>query len=102
MLARFSGSVTVRAGRTPALQPGRQIVLMSELAVTAGSSAPGVQRGSGSTYRPEPRAWQLAPRGHVRVVLDLMVKRGRCVPCGLLIAPRSPIAASAVPARTAA
>ena len=41
-------------GRTPAVQPLATIVVRGML---AGSRSPGVQRRSGSTYRPVRRAW---------------------------------------------
>jgi len=63
MLASFSGSVTDSGGRTVAVQPRRQMVEPMFACVTAGSSAPGVQRPSGLEYRPDPRAWQLPAAG---------------------------------------
>jgi hypothetical protein len=59
MLASFSGSVIDSAGRTVEVQPLRQIVDEIVACVTAGLSAPGVHRGSGLAYGPDPRAWQL-------------------------------------------
>ena len=56
MLASFSGSVTDSGGRTVEVQPEEQIVDPIVRCVTAGFSAPGVQRGSGSSNRPLPRA----------------------------------------------
>jgi hypothetical protein len=57
MLASFSGSVTPTGGRTVAVHPDTQIVRSIVDCVTAGSRAPGVQRGSGREYGPEPIAW---------------------------------------------
>jgi hypothetical protein len=48
MLATFSFSVTLWDGRTDALYPLTQIVRPMVAWVTAGLSAPGVHRGSGS------------------------------------------------------
>ncbi|MGH2909249.1 MAG: hypothetical protein ACRDK8_08140 [Solirubrobacteraceae bacterium] len=48
MLAYFSGSVTDSGGRTLSDHPDRQIVRRIVDWVTAGLSAPGVQRGSGA------------------------------------------------------
>jgi len=47
MLASFSGSVTDTGGRTVEVQPLRQIVEPIVAWVTAGFTAPGVQRRSG-------------------------------------------------------
>jgi hypothetical protein len=47
MLASFSGSVTDTGGRTVDVQPARQMVEPIVACVTAGFTAPGVQRGSG-------------------------------------------------------
>jgi hypothetical protein len=58
MLASFSGSVTLVGGRTVDVHPLLQIVCEIVLCVTAGFSAPGVHRGSGSEYGPDPFAWQ--------------------------------------------
>src|SRR5579875_584465 len=58
MLACFSGSVTLSGGRTVSVHPARQIVWPIVAGVTAGLSAPGVQRGSGRENSPVPRAWQ--------------------------------------------
>jgi hypothetical protein len=55
-LADFSRSVMLSDGRTVVVQPLRQIVWSSVRAVTSGFSAPGVHRGSGSEYSPEPIA----------------------------------------------
>ena len=63
MLANFSRSVIDSGGRTVAVQPARQIVCAIVPCVTAGLSAPGVQRGSGSALNPEPRAWQAPGAG---------------------------------------
>jgi hypothetical protein len=56
MLAAFSASVTDSGGRTLFVQPGTQIVWSIVDGLTAGFSAPGVQRGSGRSYDPEPTA----------------------------------------------
>src|SRR6516225_879962 len=58
MLAAFSGSVMLSAGRTVSVQPSTQIVLSIVACVTAGLSAPGVQARSGRESRPVPIAWQ--------------------------------------------
>ena len=58
MLASFSGSVIRSGGRTRFVQPLTQIVRPIVAWVTAGLSAPGVQRGSGDEYLPCPRARQ--------------------------------------------
>src|SRR5579875_123703 len=63
MLAAFSRSLMLSGGRTLAVHPARQIVLSIVAWVTAGFNAPGVQAGSGRSYRPEPSAWQLAGGG---------------------------------------
>jgi hypothetical protein len=47
MLASFSRSVIDPAGRTVDVQPARQMVEAIGAGVTAGLSAPGVQRPSG-------------------------------------------------------
>jgi hypothetical protein len=56
MLESFSGSVTDTGGRTVRVHPPRQIVAPIVVCVTAGLSAPGVQRASGRAYTPLPRA----------------------------------------------
>jgi hypothetical protein len=57
MLASFSGSVMLSGGRTVDVHPLRQIVRPIVAWVTRGFSAPGVHRGSGLEYSPEPTAW---------------------------------------------
>jgi len=57
MLPYFSGSVTDSDGRTLDVHPDRQIVELIVSCVTAGFTAPGVHRGSGRAYSPEPIAW---------------------------------------------
>jgi len=52
MLAYFSGSVIDSEGLTLPVHPDRQIVRPIVAWVTAGLSAPGVQRGSGSENTP--------------------------------------------------
>jgi hypothetical protein len=47
MLAAFSRSVTLAGGRTVLVQPDWQMVWPIVAGMTAGFSAPGVQRGSG-------------------------------------------------------
>ena len=47
MLAAFSCSVMLSAGRTVAVQPSTQIVWSIVVRVTAGLREPGVQVGSG-------------------------------------------------------
>jgi hypothetical protein len=54
MLATFSRSLTLSAGRTVDVQPRLQIVSAIVAWVTFGFSAPGVQRGSGREKRPVP------------------------------------------------
>jgi hypothetical protein len=54
MLASFSGSVTETRGLTVEVQPERQIVVSMVACVTAGLSAPGVQRASGRAKAPRP------------------------------------------------
>jgi hypothetical protein len=56
MLASFSGSVTLSGGRTADVHPLRQIVRPIVACVTWGFNAPGVHRGSGREYSPEPIA----------------------------------------------
>src|SRR5450755_1246501 len=63
MLAGFSCSVMLSSGRTVCVQPLRQIVWSIVCAVTSGFSDPGVHRGSGSEYSPEPVAWQESGAG---------------------------------------
>jgi hypothetical protein len=58
MLASFSGSVMLSRGRTVDVHPLRQIVRPIVACVTCGFSAPGVHRGSGLEYSPEPSARQ--------------------------------------------
>src|SRR5437763_10511621 len=58
MLARFSRFVIASGGRTVRVEPLRQIVERMGGWCTAGSIAPGVQRGSGLQNSPEPRARQ--------------------------------------------
>ena len=77
MLAIFSGSVTDSGGRTVAVQPLRQMVEPIRACVTAGLSAPGVQRGSGREYRPEPTARQLSAGGWRWMTLAEAVEKGR-------------------------
>ncbi|HEY3760065.1 MAG TPA: hypothetical protein VGL37_09905 [Solirubrobacteraceae bacterium] len=57
MLANFSGSVTLSGGRTFDVHPLRQIVRPILACVTCGFNVPGVQRGSGREYSPEPIVW---------------------------------------------
>src|SRR5438270_3153231 len=73
MLACFSASLTDSGGRSRAVKPSRQIVEPMLLWVTAGSIAPGVQRGSGSENTPEARAWQEYGRGRTTVAGPLPV-----------------------------
>ena len=68
MLASFSRLVIDALGRTVAVHPGRQIVERMLACVTAGLTAPGVQRGSGRAYAPDPIAWQ-EPAGGCRCTL---------------------------------
>src|SRR5690349_16084226 len=63
MLPSFSRSVMLSGGRTVFVQPGTQIVRPIVACVTLGLTAPGVQCGSGSEYRPWPRAWHDPGRG---------------------------------------
>jgi hypothetical protein len=77
MLASFSGSVIETVGRTPRVQPLRQIVDRIVDCVTAGLSAPGVQRGSGREYTLDPRAWQLPVAGWRWIVVALAFEYGR-------------------------
>jgi hypothetical protein len=56
MLARFSASLTLSGGRTVDVQPDVQMVRPIVAWVTAGLSAPGVQRGSGRERPPRPIA----------------------------------------------
>jgi hypothetical protein len=58
MLANFSGSVMPSGGRTVEVHPLRQIVRPIVACVTCGFNVPGVHRGSGLEYSPEPIAWQ--------------------------------------------
>jgi hypothetical protein len=63
MLATFSASVMDSGGRTVDVQPGTQIVRSIVACVTLGLSAPGVQRGSGREYSPDPMAWHVPGAG---------------------------------------
>jgi hypothetical protein len=57
MLANFSGSVMASGGRIVDVHPLRQIVRPIVACVTCGFNVPGVHRGSGREYSPEPIAW---------------------------------------------
>jgi len=63
MLERFSLLVIDSGGRTRVVQPLAQIVEASVVDLTAGLRSPGVQRRSGSSYRPVPRAWHVPAFG---------------------------------------
>jgi hypothetical protein len=57
MLANFSGSVVLSGALTVDVHPLRQIVRPIVACVTCGFNVPGVHRGSGREYSPEPIAW---------------------------------------------
>jgi hypothetical protein len=82
MLARFSGSVMLSGGRTPAVQPARQIVLPIVAWVTAGLAAPGVHLGSGREYAPVPIVWQEPGLGW-RWTMSLLAVEYASEPLGL-------------------
>jgi hypothetical protein len=74
MLANFSGSVIDSRGRTVRVHPRRQIVEPIVDCVTAGLSAPGVQRASGSEYTPLPCARQRLAAGWRWITVALAVE----------------------------